>query len=281
MAHKREIKPQFFRNEELADLSRDHRLVFIGLWTIADKQGVLEDRPRRIHADLFPYDPDLGLEKVLHDLTQAGFLRRYGSNVKCIEIVNFTKHQRPHPKENDSGLPTYAEFSAESARETGKGQPKVNPGSTQGELEVNLGVVVPGLLSEPSVSSKPSEPSVSSHSPGRESELAALAERLVSHPWLARGLVDPTATALRLIGSFPDCDLLACVASAVTYLERGGKPKTDPERFIHNWCFNRQSGRASPAAASLTAGEKSIAASHEAMRRAEERERRMAAGGES
>jgi len=46
MARTRSIKPAFFANEHLAELSAGTRLLFIGLWTIADKNGKLEDRPK-------------------------------------------------------------------------------------------------------------------------------------------------------------------------------------------------------------------------------------------
>ena len=38
------------------ECSMSARLLFVGLWTIADRNGRLEDRPKRIRAELFPYD---------------------------------------------------------------------------------------------------------------------------------------------------------------------------------------------------------------------------------
>lgn len=105
MARIRTIKPEFFLHEGLADLSPLHRLFFIGLWTLADKEGRLEDRPRRIKAALLPWE-DCDVDGLLDGLLAAGFVRRYEVNgVACIAIPSFRRHQRPHPKETASVLP--------------------------------------------------------------------------------------------------------------------------------------------------------------------------------
>jgi len=49
----RNIKPGFFKNEVLADMTPMQNLLFIGLWLIADKNGCIEWRPRRIMGELF------------------------------------------------------------------------------------------------------------------------------------------------------------------------------------------------------------------------------------
>jgi hypothetical protein len=56
MARTRSLKPSFFKNEHLAECEPMARLLFAGLWTLADSQGRLECRPLRIKAELFPYD---------------------------------------------------------------------------------------------------------------------------------------------------------------------------------------------------------------------------------
>ena len=52
----RNIKPGFWRNEELAEISPAGRLIFIGLWCMADREGFLEDRPKKIKLEILPYD---------------------------------------------------------------------------------------------------------------------------------------------------------------------------------------------------------------------------------
>jgi hypothetical protein len=105
MARIRSIKIGFFQNEELAALSPHHRLMFAGLWVLADREGRLEDRPKRIEAELFPYE-QLDATRLLADLASAGFIQRYRDpRRKYIQVIGFSKHQRPHPKEPPSAIP--------------------------------------------------------------------------------------------------------------------------------------------------------------------------------
>lgn len=95
----RSLKIGFFHNEQLCELSFGHRLLFEGLWLLADKEGRLEDRPKRIKAELFPYD-EIDVDRFLGDLARCGFLIRYeAGNLKAVQILNFLKHQRPNNKE--------------------------------------------------------------------------------------------------------------------------------------------------------------------------------------
>lgn len=105
MARARNIKPGFFKNEDLAECSPWARLCFAGLWTIADREGRLEDRPRRIKGDLFAFD-SIEVEPLLDELATHGFVHRYLVDGKAfIQIVSFKKHQNPHHKEQQSVIP--------------------------------------------------------------------------------------------------------------------------------------------------------------------------------
>lgn len=114
MARTRSIKPSFFTNEELSRLSPLARLLFIGLWTQADREGRLEDRPRRLKAMVLPYDR-CSIEAQLSALCAGGFIVRYSTEIgRIIQIVNFTRHQQPHHKETASVLPSYVECAPEA-----------------------------------------------------------------------------------------------------------------------------------------------------------------------
>lgn len=113
MARIRYLKPDFFKDEDLADHPFWIRLLFEGLWTIADKEGRLEDRIKRIKADLFPYD-EVDVESGLSDLAKekkhgnGPFIYRYEiNNEKYIQIINWQEHQKPHHTEKDSVIPPY------------------------------------------------------------------------------------------------------------------------------------------------------------------------------
>lgn len=105
MARSRNIKPSFFTNDVLADCCPLARLLFAGLWTIADRDGRLEDRPKKIKIEILPYD-ECNIDDLLDALDVAGFIMRYTVNKNdYIQIVSFKKHQNPHQKELPSLIP--------------------------------------------------------------------------------------------------------------------------------------------------------------------------------
>lgn len=105
MARARNIKPSFFINEELVELPFSTRLLFIGLWTIADREGRLEDKPKKIKMALFPAD-DFDVNEALNQLQNSGFIVRYvADEIQYIQILAFGKHQNPHIKEPASTIP--------------------------------------------------------------------------------------------------------------------------------------------------------------------------------
>ncbi len=110
MARARNIKPGFFKNEDLGTADPFVSLLFAGLWTLADKAGILEDRPLRIKAELFPYREGFDINGYLTVLLSLSLIHRYeAGGVKLLQIVNFAKHQNPHHTEKDS---EYLSFSA-------------------------------------------------------------------------------------------------------------------------------------------------------------------------
>lgn len=105
MARSRNIKPGFFSNEHLAEVDFATRLLFIGMWTEADREGRLEDRPRRLKMALFPAD-NVDIDAMLYSLHDLEFIDRYSVNGRnYIQVVNWAKHQNPHLKEAKSTIP--------------------------------------------------------------------------------------------------------------------------------------------------------------------------------
>lgn len=105
MARSRNIKPAFFTNDSLAECQPLARLLFIGLWTIADREGRLEDRPKKIKAEILPYD-NTDCDYLLNELHENGFIIRYcADDISYIQVVNFVKHQNPYMKEGVSTIP--------------------------------------------------------------------------------------------------------------------------------------------------------------------------------
>ena len=105
MARARNIKPGFFKNYLLADLGPCCQILFAGLWCLADREGRLEDKPRLIKAELFPYY-DFDVNGGLTELERCNFVKRYTVNGESfIEVQNFKKHQSPHGTEKASVIP--------------------------------------------------------------------------------------------------------------------------------------------------------------------------------
>jgi hypothetical protein len=101
----RNLKPGFFKNPELAELPYEARLLFAGLWCMADREGRLEDRSSKIKMELFPAD-SLDVEQLLDRLHNKGLIQRYQlGKARCIQVIEFLKHQHPHQKEPPSTLP--------------------------------------------------------------------------------------------------------------------------------------------------------------------------------
>lgn len=107
MARSRNIKPGFFQNEDLVELPYECRLLFIGLWTLADREGRLENRPKKIKMQLFPAD-NLDVSKAILGLADKKLVTLYVvDNIEYIWIDAFLKHQHPHHKETKSVIPEY------------------------------------------------------------------------------------------------------------------------------------------------------------------------------
>lgn len=105
MSRSRNIKPGFFKNEALADLPFEFRILFQGLWCEANRDGRMEDRPKRLKAEIFPYDA-VDVDAGLNALQAAGFIVRYAvTGTSYVEVLNFAKHQNPHKKETAGSIP--------------------------------------------------------------------------------------------------------------------------------------------------------------------------------
>lgn len=169
MPRTRELKPAFFQDEDLATLSRDHRLLFAALWTLADREGRLKDRPAWIKLYSFPFDADVSpddISRMLTDLAAHGgrFIARYSVGGKrYLRVNNFNKHQHIHPKEAPSAYPDVPEVqeSTESARDLPGKSGKAEPGQ--------------GILPLPSEPSLPSGFTPTSSACGCASQLTLLA----------------------------------------------------------------------------------------------------------
>lgn len=97
----RSIKPEFWRSDDIAALPISARLLFIGLWSYVDDNGVGSDKISSIAADLFAadleVDPAETFRRVSADTTcleTRGLIVRYRADGKALlYVTNWDRHQ--------------------------------------------------------------------------------------------------------------------------------------------------------------------------------------------
>lgn len=112
MARKRMIDPEFWLDEELALLSFQARLLYIGLWNICDdNHATLPNRPDWIKAQIFPYEA-LNIHEHLLELQSCDKIIEFKLEGQSYwYIKNFFKYQKvDHPSK-----PKYPKFVAEAS----------------------------------------------------------------------------------------------------------------------------------------------------------------------
>ncbi len=104
MARIRTIKPSFFQSLTIAELPIPARLTFIGLWTMVDDEGRMDDEPRLVKAALWPLDDDRSVTHVRNDLdalSRADKVCRYEvAGRRYLHVRNWRTHQsisHPYP----------------------------------------------------------------------------------------------------------------------------------------------------------------------------------------
>ncbi|WP_378735478.1 hypothetical protein [Nocardia brasiliensis] len=111
----RSIRPEFWRSDDVDALTWDERLVFIGLWSYVDDNGVGVDKLASICADLFagdlerePRETFARVESALSTLHARNLIQRYTVDGKAyLFITTWETHQRvDRPGKSRYPLPT-------------------------------------------------------------------------------------------------------------------------------------------------------------------------------
>ncbi len=112
----RSLKPEVWADERVGSLSRDARLLMVGLITMADDEGRLRALPAGILGHCYPYDLDAPrlLGKWLGELTESGIVMAYqNGSYPYLAFRNWARHQRinraqasviPAPPEHSNSL---------------------------------------------------------------------------------------------------------------------------------------------------------------------------------
>lgn len=146
MARIRTIKPEFPQSESMGRVSRDARLCFIMLWTMADDAGRLRGNSRMLASLLFPYDDDAreGIVMWLGELEREGCVLRYDvGGDTYLKISAWRKHQKidkpsaskfpAHPHDDDDDSRPFENIREASPLDQGtdQGEEGTGPGSAE------------------------------------------------------------------------------------------------------------------------------------------------------
>lgn len=88
----RGVKPDYWTDEDIVELSIPARLLFIGLWNYACDNGHLPDKPKQIKMRVFPGD-DVNVAELLRELEGSGRIKRANG---WATIPKFAHHQKPN-----------------------------------------------------------------------------------------------------------------------------------------------------------------------------------------
>lgn len=150
MARIRSVKPEFFQDEDLAVEvpSRDARLLYIGLWGLADEHGRLRGNSTSIKGELFAYDDDLTpevIDKLIGMLVDTGRAIRYQVRSSAyLFLPKLAKNQRLEPSKVPSRLPLHRLSRDNTTAQTSPGTALMSPRPTQTSCRLSKWQVASG-----------------------------------------------------------------------------------------------------------------------------------------
>lgn len=106
MARIRTVKPDFFTSEDIMALSPLARLLYIGTWLEADREGRLTWKPSTLKVRYLPSD-DCNVKALCDEITNRRLVMLYGDGLAF--IPSFKDHQFINGKEAPSKLPPPSE----------------------------------------------------------------------------------------------------------------------------------------------------------------------------
>lgn len=196
MARIRTVKPEFWTDEVLGEVSPSARLAFIATWTFADDHGNLERSARQLKAQAFPYDA-IDVEPLLAELLAVGLLVEYEvDGKKFMHIKGFGRHQKvENPSKPRHPLPDFSGSPHREVTEDSPG-PQLWKGKGKGKGKGVQRETVDAVAS-------PAPPPTTAEPPPAELDLAAW-DRWVSYRRQVGKAIKPasSAAAQRKLASF-------------------------------------------------------------------------------
>ncbi len=197
----RTIKPETWQDEKVGQLSRDARLLFIGLITMADDEGRLRAIPSLILGHVYPYDsvPAAKLQRWLCEVEASGLGSRYEvGGVPYFALAGWRKHQKINrPSASKLPPPPHEQVTEDSVNDPGditEASPPRAWGRAGGSDRIGSDRIPP---SPPQAGERPTKPSGNRQRDHEryESELTAWAP----HPTDGLDIDDQWTETLRLI----------------------------------------------------------------------------------
>lgn len=142
MARSRLIRPEFWSDEKLARVSRDSRLLYIGMWLTSDDYGVTKGSPAWLRSQIFPYDEDIKTTRFQEWVVELEKLRRIlpftVDGEKYYYIPKFNEHQKvDKPSKTRNPAPPEGLDSRDSS-ETVASDPRKSSDETETETETEF-----------------------------------------------------------------------------------------------------------------------------------------------
>lgn len=112
------IDPEFWLDEDITSIDFSYRLFYIGMWNFSDDYGVIEDSPKKLKAQIFPYD-DVDCGKIIFRLKGLKKLVPFDAEgKKWLYIRKFLKYQRIDKPSNTRNPEAPQEVLAEDSPST-------------------------------------------------------------------------------------------------------------------------------------------------------------------
>lgn len=211
---------EWFKDDRLAELSVEARLLFMGLHCYADREGRFEWNPKRIRAEIFPYDGRQVTDRLLGELVETKLLKRYEAAGHAFGVLPSFGSQKIHPHEKQSVIPSPSEDVVTCNDMSLQREPRATSVEVEVEVEVEVGKGVQGKTNQVS------------------------AERQVT---LAPRIVLKASEQVALIAEFGERQVTEAAQTASDWLLAEGKTKKDYAAFLRNWLRReRETGRTAP-----------------------------------
>jgi hypothetical protein len=115
MARIRTIKPDFWTDEKVVELSAFARLLFIGIWNFADDEGRIRLSEKKLRMQIFPADT-VNISELLGEIRRESLITIYDiEGVSYLQVNGFSKHQKID-KRTPSKFPPSPRLTPESPR---------------------------------------------------------------------------------------------------------------------------------------------------------------------